>query len=185
MKKVILFILIFVCNYTISQTRELQQTIDSLKTAINEQNLRINHLEDQVHSLYKVLFSVKNVLNDSIVFHQAQFTPRSIESHICKAVIDGKPCRRKARKGSDYCSQHQSLKNSLKSTTDTTTCTDTHNEVVNSKRNTASSVHQSINQNGPLGGKYLRTINGRKYYKMSNGKMYFVLPNRKIVWVIR
>lgn len=185
MKKVILFILIFVCDYTISQTRELQQTIDSLKTAINEQNLRINHLEDQVHSLYKVLFSVKNVLNDSIVFHQAQFTPRSIESHICKAVIDGKPCRRKARKGSDYCSLHQSMKSRLKTSADISKSPNTYNDVVNSKRAALSFVNESINQKGPRGGKYLRTINGKKYYKMSNGKIYFVMPNRRIVWVNR
>ena len=185
MKKVILFILIFVCNYSSGQTKELQQTIDSFKTALNEQNFRIIQLEDQVHSLYKVLFSVKKVLNDSMVFKSGRYTSSLIETHLCKAVIDGKPCGRKARKGSDYCSLHQSMKSRLKTSADISKSPNTYNDVVNSKRAALSFVNESINQKGPRGGKYLRTINGKKYYKMSNGKIYFVMPNRRIVWVNR
>ena len=185
MKKVILVILIFVCNYSNGQTKELQQTIDSLKAALNEQNLRINHLEDQVHSLYKVQFSLKKVLNDSIVFQSGQYTSRSIESHFCKAFIDGKPCSRKVQKGSEYCHQHQFLKKRSGTTTDHSKIKDTNKEEINSKRNATSSENETITQNGPHGGKYYRTINGRKYYRLSNGKKYFVMPNGKIVWVYR
>lgn len=185
MKKLILFFLIFVCNYSSAQTKELQQTIDSFKTALNEQNLRITELEDQVHSLYKVLFSVKKVLNDSIVFQTGNNPSRAIESHMCKAVMDGKPCYRKALKGKDYCRQHQSLKNGFKSTPDISKSPATHNDVITKKQTPASSVNESNNQKGPRGGKYIRTINGKKYFRISNGKVYFVMTNGKIVWLNR
>lgn len=178
-----LLILIFVCNYSIAQTKELQQTIDSFKTVLNEQNLRINRLEYQVHGLYKVLNSVKKGLNDSSFSQNGKYTNLLFENRPCNANIDSIPCRRMAQKGSEYCRYHQSVKNRIKSTSNNPGKTKTNNGIINLKSKSKSSLNEKNNQKGPRGGKYLKTKNGRKYFVMSNGRQYVVMPNGRISWV--
>ena len=64
MKKSILVLFILVCNLSFGQTRDLQQSIDSFRTALSQQNIQIKNLQAQVYNLNKILNAVKNDLSD-------------------------------------------------------------------------------------------------------------------------
>jgi len=64
MKKTILVLFILACNLSFGQTRDLQQSIDSFRTALSQQNIQIKNLQAQVYNLNKILNAVKNDLSD-------------------------------------------------------------------------------------------------------------------------
>ncbi len=64
MKKPIFLLLILISNFSYGQTKDLQQSIDSFRMALNEQNMQIKQLRAQVYNLTKILNAVKTDLND-------------------------------------------------------------------------------------------------------------------------
>lgn len=64
MKKTILLLLILLSNLSYAQTKDLQQSIDSFRKVLNEQNIQIKQLQAQVYNLNKILNAVKNDLSD-------------------------------------------------------------------------------------------------------------------------
>jgi len=63
MKKSILLMFILISNLTYSQTRELQQSIDSFRTVLNQQSVHIKQLQTQVRRLNAIVNTMKNDLN--------------------------------------------------------------------------------------------------------------------------
>jgi len=64
MKKPILVLFILTCNLSFGQTKDLQQSIDSFRTALSQQNIQIKNLQAQVYQLNAVLNAMRSSLND-------------------------------------------------------------------------------------------------------------------------
>jgi len=63
MKKTILLGFVLISSITFAQTRELQQSIDSFRTVLNQQNAHIKQLQSQVRKLNSIVSTLKNDLN--------------------------------------------------------------------------------------------------------------------------
>jgi len=63
MKKTILFLFILISSLTYAQTKELQQSIDSFRTVLNEQSIHIKQLQTQIRRLNTLVNTLKNDLN--------------------------------------------------------------------------------------------------------------------------
>jgi septal ring factor EnvC (AmiA/AmiB activator) len=63
MKKSILLAFVLLSSLTFAQTRELQQSIDSFRTVLNQQNAHIKQLQSQVRKLNTIVSTIKNDLN--------------------------------------------------------------------------------------------------------------------------
>lgn len=72
MKKSILLVFILISSLTYGQTRELQQSIDSFRTVLNQQNILIRQLQTQVRRLNTTVNTLNDVPEFSKVVKQKQ-----------------------------------------------------------------------------------------------------------------
>lgn len=77
MKKYILLCLVMVSGMTYAQTRELQQSIDSFRTVLNQQDAKIKRLQSQVRQLNTLVSNLKSDLNAVPEFAKAEKLPQN------------------------------------------------------------------------------------------------------------
>ena len=72
MKNPILLGFVLISSITFAQTRELQQSIDSFRTVLNQQNAHIKQLQSQVRKLNVLVSTLKSDLNAVPEFANAE-----------------------------------------------------------------------------------------------------------------
>lgn len=165
MKKLIsiIVLLTFVSLSTFSQSKKMQNSIDSCRQIIGQQSAKIALLEEKIDKLYSILTAMKTNAsepsNDANHVSASKSTIEEVQTGQCKAYTQaGSLCKRNASTGSDYCWQHQSQSSTVSGSSSSST-----SSMAQPSQSSSYSGDRKITT-GSRGGQYYINKNGNKTY---------------------